>query len=64
MRFRFLSGFLAISASVLLLAACSEPSRIGTTAPPIQGESWINVPSGAKPSLEGKILLVTFFSPT
>jgi hypothetical protein len=59
------SQFARVTSSVLLaaLVACGSSSRNGA-APKLEATTFVNVPSGESPSLEGRLLLVEFFSPT
>jgi hypothetical protein len=51
----------AILVTVLAASACTRRGQVGSVAPPISGGPWVN---GDAPDLDGRSVVLVFFSPT
>jgi hypothetical protein len=48
----------------LPLPACTRRSRVGSSMPPIEAESWLNLPPGGAAPPAAGFVVAAFFSPT
>jgi len=57
--------YVSLFATAMASWACSSDApRVGRIAPKIVARSWVNADVAGPPPLEGRLVLVEFFSPT